>query len=72
MVRLDGRDWPRDSWELRCQTINIYQSPPLLHLPRMHPSQRIYCPKSEKLKGKRIVLGITGSIAAVEDGTETW
>jgi phosphopantothenoylcysteine decarboxylase/phosphopantothenate--cysteine ligase len=33
----------------------------------MHPSQRIYCTKSEKLKGKRIVLGITGSIAAVED-----
>jgi len=33
----------------------------------MHPSQRIYCTKSEKLKGKKIVLGITGSIAAVED-----
>jgi len=33
----------------------------------MHPSQRIFCAKSEKLKGKRIVLGITGSIAAVED-----
>jgi hypothetical protein len=29
----------------------------------MHPSQRIYCTKSEKLKGKKIVLGITGSIA---------
>jgi len=29
----------------------------------MHPSQRIYCAKSEKLKGKRLVLGITGSIA---------
>ncbi len=46
-------------------TINLYQS--CLHLPRMHPSQRIYCTKSEKLKGKRIILGITGSIAAVED-----
>ncbi len=33
----------------------------------MHPSQRILCSKSEKLKGKNIVLGITGSIAAVED-----
>lgn len=33
----------------------------------MHPSQRIYCTKSQKLKGKRMVLGITGSIAAVED-----
>src|SRR4030067_1648442 len=33
----------------------------------MHPSQRIYCSKSEKLKGRRIVVGITGSIAAVED-----
>jgi len=33
----------------------------------MHPSQRIYCAKSEKLKGRKIVLGITGSIAAVED-----
>jgi len=30
----------------------------------MHPSQRIYCTKSQKLKGKKIVLGITGSIAA--------
>jgi hypothetical protein len=28
----------------------------------MHPSQRIYCTKSEELKGRRIVLGITGSI----------
>jgi len=33
----------------------------------MHPSQRIYCTKSEKLKGKRIVLGITGSITAAEN-----
>ncbi|MFQ6061169.1 MAG: bifunctional phosphopantothenoylcysteine decarboxylase/phosphopantothenate--cysteine ligase CoaBC [Thermoplasmata archaeon] len=32
----------------------------------MHPSQAIYCEKSEKLKGKTIVLGVTGSIAAVE------
>jgi hypothetical protein len=33
----------------------------------VHPSQRIYCTKSEKLEGKKIVLGIIGSIAAVED-----
>jgi len=32
----------------------------------MHPSQDLYCVKSEKLKGKRIVLGVTGSIAACE------
>lgn len=32
----------------------------------MHPSEDIYCTKSMKLKGKRIVLGVTGSIAAVE------
>src|SRR5687767_3830525 len=32
----------------------------------MHPSQRIRSAKSVKLKGKQIVLGITGSIAAVE------
>lgn len=32
----------------------------------MHPSQAIYCQKSEKLKDKTIVLGVTGSIAAVE------
>jgi len=38
-----------------------------LHLPRMHPSQRIHCSKSERLKGRKVVLGITGSIAAVED-----
>jgi len=34
----------------------------------MHPSQRILCTKSEKMKGKRIVIGITGSIAAVPQG----
>lgn len=32
----------------------------------MHPSRELYCKKSTKLKDKRIVLGITGSIAAVE------
>jgi phosphopantothenoylcysteine decarboxylase/phosphopantothenate--cysteine ligase len=32
----------------------------------MHPVKEIYCTKSQKLKGKRIVLGITGSIGAVE------
>jgi phosphopantothenoylcysteine decarboxylase/phosphopantothenate--cysteine ligase len=32
----------------------------------VHPSQAIYCQKSEKLKGKTVVLGVTGSIAAVE------
>ena len=32
----------------------------------MHPSEEIYCEKSNKLSGKTIVLGITGSIAAVE------
>ncbi|TET89162.1 MAG: bifunctional phosphopantothenoylcysteine decarboxylase/phosphopantothenate--cysteine ligase CoaBC [Methanomassiliicoccales archaeon] len=32
----------------------------------MHPSQAIYCQKSEKLKDKTIVLGVTGSVAAVE------
>ena len=32
----------------------------------MHPSETILCAKSRKLFGKRIVLGITGSIAAVE------
>lgn len=31
----------------------------------MHPSEEIYCEKSNKLYGKTIVLGITGSIAAV-------
>ncbi len=32
----------------------------------MHPSQRIYCQKSEKLRNRTVVLGITGSIAATE------
>ena len=32
----------------------------------MHPSEGIRCAKSKKLFGKRIVLGITGSIAAME------
>jgi phosphopantothenoylcysteine decarboxylase/phosphopantothenate--cysteine ligase len=32
----------------------------------MHPSESIRCAKSRKLFGKRIVLGIAGSIAAVE------
>jgi phosphopantothenoylcysteine decarboxylase/phosphopantothenate--cysteine ligase len=32
----------------------------------MHPSDEIYCEKSNKLRGKTIVLGITGSIAATE------
>lgn len=32
----------------------------------MHPSEEIYCEKSTKLRGKTIVVGITGSIAAVE------
>ena len=32
----------------------------------MHPSEAIHCAKSKRLEGKRIVLGITGSIAAVE------
>ncbi len=32
----------------------------------MHPSKRIHAAKSEKLKGKTIVLAVTGSIAAVE------
>ncbi|MDP7265517.1 MAG: bifunctional phosphopantothenoylcysteine decarboxylase/phosphopantothenate--cysteine ligase CoaBC [Candidatus Thermoplasmatota archaeon] len=31
----------------------------------MHPSEGIYIIKSQKLKGKKIVLGITGSIGAV-------
>jgi phosphopantothenoylcysteine decarboxylase/phosphopantothenate--cysteine ligase len=31
-----------------------------------HPSEEIYCEKSTELEGKRIVMGITGSIAAVE------
>ena len=32
----------------------------------MHPSQEIYCEKSTRLRGKTIVMGITGSIAATE------
>ena len=32
----------------------------------MHPSQEIYCEKSKRLRGKTIVMGITGSIAATE------
>src|SRR5439155_1349419 len=32
----------------------------------MHPSRRIHAVKSEKLKGKQVVLAITGSIAAGE------
>ncbi|MDR2698596.1 MAG: bifunctional phosphopantothenoylcysteine decarboxylase/phosphopantothenate--cysteine ligase CoaBC [Candidatus Methanoplasma sp.] len=32
----------------------------------MHPSEEIYCKYSSKLRGKTIVLGITGSIAATE------
>lgn len=32
----------------------------------MHPSEEIYCEKSTRLRGKTIVMGITGSIAATE------
>jgi len=32
----------------------------------MHPSEDIRCTKSRRLEGRRIVLGVTGSIAAVE------
>ncbi|MBI0582655.1 MAG: bifunctional phosphopantothenoylcysteine decarboxylase/phosphopantothenate--cysteine ligase CoaBC [Methanomassiliicoccus sp.] len=32
----------------------------------MHPSEAIKCTKGRELEGRRIVLGITGSIAAVE------
>lgn len=32
----------------------------------MHPSEAIRCAKGHELEGKRIVLGVTGSIAAVE------
>lgn len=32
----------------------------------MHPSEEIYCEKSNRLKGKTVVIGITGSIAATE------
>ena len=31
-----------------------------------HPADEIYCEKSASLEGKTIVMGITGSIAAVE------
>jgi len=31
-----------------------------------HPSMEIYCDRGSDLKGKRIILGITGSIAATE------
>lgn len=32
----------------------------------MHPAEEIYCESSSKLKGRTIVMGITGSVAAVE------
>lgn len=32
----------------------------------MHPAEEIYCEKSCRLKGKTIVMGITGSVAATE------
>ena len=32
----------------------------------MHPAEEIFCEKSNKLRGKTIVIGITGSIAATE------
>lgn len=32
----------------------------------MHPAEDLKCSKSEKLKGRSIILGVTGSIAAVE------
>lgn len=32
----------------------------------MHPSEEIFCTKSNKLRGKTIVLGVTGSVAATE------
>lgn len=32
----------------------------------MHPSEEIYCEKSSRLKGKTVVFGITGSIAATD------
>jgi phosphopantothenoylcysteine decarboxylase/phosphopantothenate--cysteine ligase len=32
----------------------------------MHPSKSIFCSKSEKLRGKRVILCVTGSIAACE------
>lgn len=32
----------------------------------MQPAEEIYCEKSSKLKGKTVVIGITGSVAATE------
>ena len=32
----------------------------------MHPAEDLRCSKSDKLRGRKIVLGVTGSIAAVE------
>lgn len=32
----------------------------------MHPSEEIFCTKSNKLRGKTIIIGITGSVAAME------
>ena len=32
----------------------------------MHPAEEIFCEKSNKLRGKTVVIGITGSIAAPE------
>ncbi len=32
----------------------------------MHPSEEVFCEKSTKLRGKTVIMGITGSIAAVE------
>lgn len=32
----------------------------------MHPAEEIFCEKSNKLRGKTVVMGITGSIAATE------
>jgi phosphopantothenoylcysteine decarboxylase/phosphopantothenate--cysteine ligase len=32
----------------------------------MHPSEEIFCTKSSKLRGKTIIMGITGSVAAIE------
>jgi phosphopantothenoylcysteine decarboxylase/phosphopantothenate--cysteine ligase len=32
----------------------------------MHPAKDIECSKSEKLKGRKIILGVTGSIGAVD------
>lgn len=32
----------------------------------MHPAEEIYCEKSSKIRGKTVVIGITGSVAATE------